>query len=921
MALCAQQAEEARAAALFQSAEKNFFADKPTEATDRRAVNNYREVIRIYESMGIHSIREADSHQRLASIALGTRDYASARSGYHQSLQIKKQVLNADDSVYFQDLIYLGNVHYLTERLDSAEWYYLQAQQIAFRYPEMEEVERIYNSLGAYYFSAANYLQAINYYKKALNVLKENDPDYLKGFISFTYNIANAQSRMKKYPQAISSYHDLLNYGIISDHIYLNLGTAYARTQQYDSAEFYLTRVLDSSTPELSAGALNTMGHLKLAVGQPDTALVFFNQSLKENQKSLSQKNSLLARTYFGLGKSKVQQEEYASGLTYFQKALQAAMLQFEEDALQANPQEFSLAISLPDLFNALEAKAEALALLSGTNNSSDTLQMALSTYETAIRLARYIQKTFDSDEAKLFLVQEVYPVYEKAIGVAAKLYRMSANPQYLSTAMQFSENSKAAVLSEILDDLRIRATAQISDSLVREERLWKQKITRTRMQLAESTDSAQSAQLQVALTDHEIALASTLQALQQDEKYYRLKYQEDSFDLEKLQQSLLGDEDALLEYFLGEDKLYTFLISRDAFTLSTREIDSTFLNAIENIKSSLYQYEVGDPYQQAGDAYLLYQYLLEPQQAEIHDKQRLIIVPDGALSFIPFEILNDSPAENNYLIHRYAINYAYSASLLEEVQQNRRAKEFGSVLAMAPFAGDEEGNIRSNGFSMLFSSKEEVENVGGSIYLEDQATKRLFLDLAGSYGIVHLATHASISSEDPLDSFIAFYPDRDSSDVGYRLYTHELYNLRLDSVELVVLSACEAGNGKLVKGEGIISLARAFAYAGCPNIMTTLWKAQDKSTAAIASGIHDYLRKGYSKDQALRQAKLDYLNAKDVHPMMKTPYYWANFIFIGDPTPIYPDNDIWWWVLASLVIIGLLYWLLKKSTSKLKQA
>jgi CHAT domain-containing protein len=135
---------------------------------------------------------------------------------------------------------------------------------------------------------------------------------------------------------------------------------------------------------------------------------------------------------------------------------------------------------------------------------------------------------------------------------------------------------------------------------------------------------------------------------------------------------------------------------------------------------------------------------------------------------------------------------------------------------------------------------------------------------------------------------------------------------MRLDSVKLVVLSACEAGNGRLVKGEGVISLARAFAYAGCHNVLTTLWKAEDQATAFIATSVHEYLRQGYRKDEALRQAKLDYL-AQDLHPVLKSPRYWANFIFIGDPSPIYQPTAWWLYVLAGSLALALVVFLLKK--------
>ena len=120
-------------------------------------------------------------------------------------------------------------------------------------------------------------------------------------------------------------------------------------------------------------------------------------------------------------------------------------------------------------------------------------------------------------------------------------------------------------------------------------------------------------------------------------------------------------------------------------------------------------------------------------------------------------------------------------------------------------------------------------------------------------------------------------------------------------------------GNGQLVQGEGIISLARAFAYAGCPNIVTTLWKAADKSTAELTTSMHHYLKKGYTKDEALRQAKLDYL--ENAHPLLRAPYYWANFVFIGDPAPIYTSYSFIWYLVIGIVIVFAVFLLIRKKT------
>ncbi|WKN30245.1 CHAT domain-containing protein [Porifericola rhodea] len=916
--LYAQQDLLQKATDLYKQGEKAFFVDVPTAASDEDALKNYQAVIELYETADTHHLLEAESYQKIGSIYLGQRMYDSARNAYHKAIQIKAKLPQLADSVFYKEYIFLGNLHALTERPDSAEWYYLKAVDIANAYPNIDEVERAYNSLGVFYKSTGNYYQAINFCEKALSVLKEDDVDFLNATVSFTYNIAKSKTHLYQYEEAISSYRKLLAHGLISERIFLELGNAYGHTKQYDSAYFFLNKAVQSDSPYILLDAYNTLASIAAERNVSDSATYFYQRTIDTSREYFGFKNSSLASAYIGLASVALQKQNYEEALEYYQFALINSNLSFSDLSVQNNPSQLDQSISLLTQFRALKGKAAALKRWSLASSNGDLLQQSLHTYQQAVRTARYIQRTYDNDEAKLFLVQNIYPVYEEAIQTAYQLYKQTKERQYAEIAFQYSEQSKAAVLSEILDELEIKSSGLLSDSLIQAEKRQKQQIAQLRLQLIEARDSVQLSSLQQNLNENEIALARTAKSLQKDAKYYRLKYQEDSLDVNSLQQNILGKKDALLEYFIGQDSLYTFFLSKEKFAIKAQALDSTFYQAIAQVQAHLYDYEMGQAYEQYKQAYLLYQFLLLPFEQELAKKERLIIVPDGQLNYIPFEMLSYQPEADQYLLYKHAVSYAYSAQLLEEAISTRKNKESDQVLAMAPFAGDEEGNIRSNGFNLLFGSKEEVENIGGSIYLENQATKRLFLELVSSYGVIHLATHASIDNNNPLESFIAFYPDDNESLTGYRLYTQELYNLQLDSVKLVVLSACEAGNGQLVKGEGIISLARAFAYAGCPNIITTLWKAQDKSTAILASSLHHYLKEGYTKDQALRQAKLDYLNSDEIHPLLKTPYYWANFIFIGDTVPIYESPKVWlWWLLAGLLVVVGLYLLLKKLVFK----
>jgi CHAT domain-containing protein len=228
--------------------------------------------------------------------------------------------------------------------------------------------------------------------------------------------------------------------------------------------------------------------------------------------------------------------------------------------------------------------------------------------------------------------------------------------------------------------------------------------------------------------------------------------------------------------------------------------------------------------------------------------------------------------------------------------------------LAFAPFADTKKDNWQS-----LPSSKEEITQLPGKAFYDEAATREAFLVSANKYPVVHLATHAVANTANPGSSYISFYP---ADTAAGKLYLEELYGVEMDSTALVIISACESGDGQLVNSEGVISLSRGFAYAGCKSMVTSLWKANDKSTAIIVRKFHEYLERGYSKSEALQKAKLYYITTEDVR---KTPNYWAHLILVGDAEPLTgKNNKSWLWILGGVLVAApmIIWWRKKKKST-----
>ena len=193
---------------------------------------------------------------------------------------------------------------------------------------------------------------------------------------------------------------------------------------------------------------------------------------------------------------------------------------------------------------------------------------------------------------------------------------------------------------------------------------------------------------------------------------------------------------------------------------------------------------------------------------------------------------------------------------------------------------------LRNSLLPLNWSEKEVLDIadiVGGETYCRQNATEGLFKKKAAKAGILHIATHAIVNDVNPMFSKLIFAPDSNSSEDGY-VNTYELYNMKLNA-GLIVLSACNTGYGKLVRGEGVMSLARGCMYAGCPSIVMSLWAVDDQSTSLLMKNFYNNLVQGLNKDEALRRAKLEFLNSAD--EIKSNPFYWSGMIFIGDTKPL----------------------------------
>lgn len=825
----------------------------------------------------------------------------AAKKDYLAAIALKEKLPAVADSFWFLPYLYTGGIYYSQNQFDSALSFYKTAEAINDGYKNpLNESQRLYNRLGVMYYETGNYRQARNYFAKAITLTNINDKNLLA---NYNLNIASILVKLEEFEQARSVYETVLSYNVFNDETYHNLGIISLKQLDYKKAISNFRKV-NYNDNKKNIDLYYNFGLAYSGLNENDSSEFYIQRAITENLRWNGHRKNIP----YGLilkyqADELAKQQLYKEAMPLYQQAITQFYAGFKETDIYKNPDQFTGVFSYINLFNTLAAKADAMEMSYQQGKDIKFLKASLEAYKSAFKLADYVEKTYDSDESRLFVGKIKYTVHSRPIDISLLLYELTRQKNYLEEAYLFDQRNKASALSLNVQENAFKNLPGSSNEWIRQESTLKAAITRLTLKASQVTDSNQLLQINSTIRDNEIELGKLQEKLNKDPAWQQKRAIEQIPTAEQLQKKL-DNSTAILSYHLSGNELLILLITSSQFEYRKSAINKNFFDKIDSFKTSLHNISPGQRYSGIAAATDLYKQLIFPLQAKLSQIKRLIIIPDDELNYLPFEALQDE--NKKYLIERFSIQYQYATTLLGE---NEKTKWSPGILSFAPFATQAYKDSSGNNFSRLPASGEEIASLEGKAFIDSAATKANFLKSVSHFSIVHLATHASVNNEDPSRSFIAFYPN--NSD--YKLYAQEIYNLNLDSTQLVILSACETGAGKLIKGEGLISLSRAFAYAGCPNIITSLWKAEDNTTAFITQRLHFYLDKQYTKDRALQQAKLDLLNDKEIDPRFKSPEYWAHLIFIGNYEP--RQNSSNWWRVATIILLGaLVYKLIKKN-------
>ena len=765
------------------------------------------------------------------------------------------------------------------------------------------EIANTYLNLGTAYNKLKDSDNALSSFKKSIKVL------YGDGRLGLNsgerlYNIARTfKSRgdldsALAYLEKTESLFDTIDvkskFKTKKVSTYILLVETWLEIKDYQKAKYYLDLVekLPLNTKETIIW-LERLAKYYSEIGQFTRAkgvIIKANDLAKESGVRYSP--PLRARRNIDLSKNLVEDNNDDEALNILQQSLHILAPTFLSDDFRSSPKS-ELLFAKPDALIILQEKARILKRKYTEQKDSAFLKSSFQTYLTACDVIRDVRQGIRSTDSKNDLSKTTISVYEEAISTAYQLFKITGDTEYISIAFQWAESNKAQLLLENLNEQEARGFAGIPDSLSEKEK-------GLRLYLAALEDKALREGKDAESDDNifnlrqEISQFST-QLEKSYPRYYKQKYNNDPVNPSFVQEKMLEENTALIEYFVGVDKIYVFVIAKDFLhfdELNKQSIDMAQISKFRNIlKNRPGNKEPEIEYAEfVASSRSVYNSFVKNALENLPESiNTLIVVPDDQINYIPFEVLlmNDpagSPsytlASQSYLFEDYAVNYNYSATLLNKVVSKESNDFKSNFIGYAPtFEGitSEESRSQINfELSNLKCSKDEVSKIksiiGGEKRISEEATKANFLNEANNYKIIHLATHAFVNQNDSKLNRI-FLQDDFLSDVN-------LYNLELNT-ELAVLSACNTGSGELLKGEGVMNLARGFINAGCSSTLMSMWSVDDCATSDLMLLFYKELKNDMKKDEALQRAKIEYLNTANKSKLH--PYYWAAFIPFGD--------------------------------------
>ncbi|MFT5165693.1 MAG: CHAT domain-containing protein/predicted negative regulator of RcsB-dependent stress response [Saprospiraceae bacterium] len=707
------------------------------------------------------------------------------------------------------------------------------------------------------------------------------------------------------------------------------IGTAYAQLgkqeqalKNYQSALEILAYELGENHPQV-AEAHFKLGNFYASVGD-NKAIAHFDQSIAIELKSASDPdvaNPRLANAYNGRGLAIFKENSNtADAIANFKEALVAskglrrltavsrlniAQMLFVNGEFDQAGKEVDLALESlyskekedPQLFvplvldkslyiNGLRVNTEILLEAYFKDKNTKNLLTAYQSTTLAIEVSEGQILDLDRDNGQLSILQNARDIYEQAVYIALALYDATADVKYQNDAFQFAEFSKAIELKNQEVDFYEMFEKNLPDSIKKEKQGIRNQLTFLETDLAVKYKASNFNKDALNIhSDYQILLRKIEKAAP---GYFDLKYCLPKVTVAEVQKKLAADE-VLLSYYMGKDLYYIFAIGQKeistyfpiqntSFPGSTKadlqelvaEVN-TGLNAILEVNDTQF----------ISVSHSLYRRLIEPIKGMLQKKEKLVIIPHKELHMLAFEtLLKEKPKKKikynklNYLIRDHAISYELSADFMVQ-KQNTSKVITKSITVWAPVFNRESRREYSENEALTILEIYTQKKLKGKTFLKSDATEDQFKSEAANYTHVHITSHYFVNDRIPKLSGLALVPSGGEDGI---LYAGEVMNMNFRNTSLVVLNSADNGTGDLIHGKGLLSLNRAFLFAGVDNTISTRWKISDGASTQMMVYFYKKVLDGASYTEALRYAKLKMIRKSKT----ARPKFWAGISLTG---------------------------------------
>lgn len=535
-------------------------------------------------------------------------------------------------------------------------------------------------------------------------------------------------------------------------------------------------------------------------------------------------------------------------------------------------------------------------------SNDTKKINKAEERFSYALKLIDSLRNSLELQSSKLQVSRMQRFIYDQLIVLQCEMFHRTGDSTCISRLFNTMEQSKSAVLWSSVRDIEFKTSQIPQEDLDKENDLRKNnailqgKIIEANAAL--NPDPILIRKLEQENLNFNQQIDSLKQAFREKyPDYYKSKFDRSTITLDQAR-NLLRKEQVLIEYAMANNDLYKIVVSRLGTTLTQKPVSDNSMKdfdfILEFMKGHTESLTSSARSLYCEAATRLYELLLKDSLSPVLSKE-IIIIPDGLLSYIPFEaLLEKMPTGTKqdyrrleYLIRNHAVSYGLTATVFF-YKPSRVIKPVSTVLAVAPGYEMNSGKISDyirkseNGLPQLTGTYGESRAIrkmmGGRLLVGKKATEQMFKKIGPRYSVLHLAMHTIPDKNNSLNSGLIFTPGADHVEDGV-LFGYEVYNLSLNAW-LTVLSACETGSGQMAGGEGVLSFGRAFIVAGCPNLIMTIWTVDDRSSQEIMIAFYQSLLSGAGIAEALQKSKLSYLEKAD--QLHAHPHYWAGFIELG---------------------------------------